>query len=223
MPRPPRAIVANYCYHILNRANRRAEIFHEPADYDAFIALMVKAQEHEQLQILAACLMPNHFHLVVQPERPHSISRWMHWLCTTHVRHYHNKYKTSGRVWQGPYKACLIQTDHYLLAAMRYVERNAQRANIVRRAEDWRWGSLRWRNAIASPIALTASPVQLPIYWLDFVNQPLTAAELEAIRKCVNKQTPFGDPEWVKEMQRAAPRFGTKRSFGANPQSTTRA
>jgi putative transposase len=211
MPRLPRAIVANYCYHVLNRANRRVEVFHDPSDYDAFVALMEKAQEHEELSILAACLMPNHFHLVVRPTRPQSISRWVHWLCTTHVRHYHAKHGTSGRVWQGPYKACLINTDHYLLAALRYVERNAQEAKIVRRAEDWRWGSLNWRGGNTSPLTLTASPIELPSYWVEFVNQPLTVAELEAIRECVNKQTPFGDPKWVEEMQDAMPRFGTKR------------
>ncbi len=211
MPRPPRAIIANYCYHVLNRANRRAEVFHEPADYAAFISLMAKAQEHEELPVLAACLMPNHFHLVVQPHRAESISRWTHWLCTTHVRHYHAKYGSSGRVWQGPYKACLIQTDQYLLTAMRYVERNALEARLVRHAEDWAWGSLRWRRASRSPLALSEAPIDLPSYWTKFVNQPQTAVELAAIRECVNQQKPFGDPAWTAEMEQLMPRSGTKR------------
>lgn len=210
MPRPLRAIAANYCYHVLNRANRRAEVFHDAADYRAFIALMTKAQEHEPLPLLAACLMPNHFHLVVQPTRATSISRWIHWLCTTHVRHYHEKYGTCGRVWQGPYKAFLIQTDQHLLTVMRYVERNAQEARIVRRAEDWAWGSLRWRSATQSPLTLAPSPVELPSYWIEFVNQPHTAAELEAIRACVNRQTPFGEPTWLDQVEQLSGRLGTK-------------
>lgn len=197
MPRPPRAIVASHCYHVLNRANRRATVFHEAADYDAFLALMTKAQEHEPLPILAACLMPNHFHLVVRPEHPASVSRWMHWLCTTHVRHYHAKHGTSGRVWQGPFKACLVQTDQYLLTVMRYVERNALEARLCARAEDWRWGSLRWRLRGRAAPALTRAPIDLPGYWAEFVNQPQTAAELQAIRECVNKQRPFADPAWA--------------------------
>jgi putative transposase len=211
MPRPPRAIVANYCYHVLNRANRRAEVFHEPADYDAFISLMAKAQDHEELPLLAACLMPNHFHLVVQPGRAESISRWVHWLCTTHVRHYHAKYGSSGRIWQGPYKACLIQTDQYLLTAMRYVERNALEARLVRHAEDWTWGSLRWRRAVKSPLTLSRAPIDLPSYWTEFVNQPQTAVELAALRECVNGQKPFGEPAWASEMEQLRPRSGTKR------------
>lgn len=197
MPRPRRMIYADQCYHVLNRANRGAEIFHEPADYSAFIALMVKAQEQVDLRIMAACLMPNHIHLVVQPRKNRDVSSWMHWLFTTHVRHYHQKHSTYGRLWQGPFKAVIVQDDHYLLTLLRYVERNALRAKLVGRAEDWRWGSLRWRTNGISPFPLTASPVPLPSYWLDLVNQPQTAAELEAIRNSVNKQIPFGDPEWV--------------------------
>ncbi len=204
MPRRPRAIVANHCYHILNRANRRAEVFHEPADYHAFVALMMKAQQHDELPILAACLMPNHFHLVVRPARATSISRWIHWLCTTHVNHYHAKYGTSGRLWQGPYKACLVQTDLYLLTVMRYVERNALTARLVGRAEDWQWGSLRWRGNAWAPMSLTKPPIDLPTCWPEFVNQPQTAAELAAIRECIDRQKPFGDPEWVIEMAKTS-------------------
>ncbi|HEU5134521.1 MAG TPA: transposase [Steroidobacteraceae bacterium] len=198
MPRPPRLIVADQCYHIINRANRRAEIFHDAGDYAAFIALMARAQERVDLPILAACLMPNHVHLVVRPAADNDIPNWTRWLFTTHVRHYHEKYGTTGRLWQGRYKSFLIQDDHYLLTVLRYVERNAQRAKLVSRAEEWRWGSLNWRAAKNAPLVLSEPPVALPRYWSEFVNQPQTAAEVEAIRTSVNRQRPFGDPDWVE-------------------------
>jgi putative transposase len=202
MPRPPRLIFADQCYHILNRANRRAEIFHESADYSAFISLMGRAQERVELPILAACLMPNHVHLVVRPTIDHDVARWTRWLFTTHVRHYHEKYGTTGRLWQGRYKSFLIQDDHYLLTVLRYVERNALRAKLVSRAEEWRWGSLNWRVARVAPFSLTTPPIELPGYWPEFVNQPQTAAEVEAIRTSVNRQRPFGDPDWVERRAR---------------------
>jgi putative transposase len=202
MPRPRRMIFADQCYHVLNRANRRAELFHEPADFSAFVALMARAQERTKLPILAACLMPNHIHLVVRPSGEGDIARWTQWLFTTHVRHYHEKYKTTGRLWQGRYKSFLIQDDHYLLTVLRYVERNALRAKLVMRAEDWRWGSLNWRAAQTAPLMLAASPCKLPAYWADLVNQPQTAAEVQAIRTSVNRQRPFGDPDWVERRAR---------------------
>jgi len=133
----------------------------------------------------------------VRPVHSDDLARWMHWTFTTHVRWYHAKYSTTGRVWQGRFKAFIVQEDHHLLTVMRYVERNALRANLVERAEDWEWGSLAWRRSARPPVELAASPVSLPSYWRHLVNDAQTAAELDAIRACVNRQRPFGAPDWV--------------------------
>jgi len=202
MPRTARAIAAEHCYHVLNRGNKKARIFHEPADFAQFQGLIVRAQERIELPILAACLMPNHVHLVVQPRSATDIARWMHWVFTTHVRWHHAKYSTTGRLWQGRFKAFAIQSDHHLLTVMRYVERNALRANLVERAEDWRWGSLAWRRS-SSGIALSESPTPLPSYWRHLVNEPQTAAEIAEIRTCANRQRPFGAEDWVNAQAKA--------------------
>jgi putative transposase len=123
----------------------------------------------------------------------------MKWLFTSHVRWHHAKYESCGRVWQGRFKAFLIQEDHHLLTVMRYVERNALRAQLVERAEDWRWGSLAWRSRNRPPVRLIESPVPLPSYWRHLVNEPQSSAELEEIRTCVNRQRPFGEKGWVAE------------------------
>jgi putative transposase len=105
----------------------------------------------------------------------------------------------NGQVlWQGRYKACLIQQDTHLLTVLRYVERNALAKNLCCRAEDWRWGSLNWRASNDAPITLTTAPIELPRWWVEFVNQPMTAAELSAVRDSVNRQRPFGSVEWTK-------------------------
>jgi putative transposase len=210
MPRPPRQIHAGECYHILNRANRKAEVFHEPADYAAFIALIERAQQRIKVPLFAYCLMPNHLHLVIRPNGGEDVIRWMQWLFTTHARHYHEKHGTTGHVWQGRYKHVPVQGDHHLLTLMRYVERNAMRASLVANAEDWRWGSLHWRVHGHAPIELDDPPTPLPHAWIEFVNQPQTAAELLAIRTSVNRQRPFGDADWVTRTTRSS---GLKQSL----------
>lgn len=202
MPRTARAIVANHCYHVINRGNNRARVFHDSGDYAAFLSLMKKAQEHCKLSILAACLMPNHVHFVVRPEEETDVSRWAHWLFTTHVRRYHAKHQTTGRVWQGRFKAFIIQQDDHLVTVIRYVERNPLRAGLVARAEHWPWCSLRWRHTGEDATRLSESPVELPEDWTAFVNTPHTAAEVAAIRTCVNRQRPFGNADWVEEKAR---------------------
>jgi putative transposase len=204
MPRPPRVIFANEHYHLINRANRGLDVFHDARDFRAFMSLITRAQAIVHVPMIAACLMPNHVHLVVCPRAAPDIPRWTRWLFTTHVRHYHERHGTSGRLWQGRYKAFLVQDDHYLLTLMRYVERNALRKNLVSRAEDWRWGSLHWRLQDEPHMALQSPPLSLPSNWAEYVNLPQTAAEIDAIRASVNRQRPFGDPAWVKEKARGA-------------------
>ena len=214
MPRTRRFIHAGYCYHVINRGNRKARIFHQAEDYAQFLAALHLAQQRVEVPILAACLMPNHFHLVVRPAADDDFGAWSRWLFTTHVRWHHAKYQTSGHIWQGRYKAFLIQEDHHLLTVMRYVERNALRANLVARAEDWEWGSLAWRSARSPPAMITSSPVPLPSYWRHLVNEPQSTAELEAIRTCVNRQRPFGEPEWVERRSSELGIEQTLKDFG---------
>lgn len=204
---------AGECYHVLNRANRKSEVFHEPTDYAAFLNLMAKAQEYLRIDIFAVCLMPNHVHLVVRPLADRDVSRWMKWLFATHSIHYNKKHAKPGHVWQGRFKAVPVQGDEHLLTVLRYVERNALRAKLTSRAEEWPWGSLNWRERTWSSCAklLAQPPIDLPRWWTGFVNQPQTAAELEAIRTSVNRQRPFGSPEWV-ERRTAEERL--EQSFG---------
>jgi putative transposase len=214
MPRTARSIVAGGCYHVINRGNNRATIFTSPRDYASFYDLLVAAQARVPLRLLAACLMPNHFHLVVMQDRRDDLSRWMHWLLTTHSHRFHLRHGTSGRVWQGRFKAFAIEQDAHLLTVMRYVERNALRAGFVRRAEDWEWSSLAWRFGAGFDELSADPPVQLPANWAEFVNAPQTAAEVEAIRDCVNHQRPFGDDSWVRETATDLGLAGTGRPPG---------
>lgn len=124
MPRTARASAGGYCDHVLNRGNARSEVFHEPADYAAFTATMAEADLRVPMRRIAHGLMPNHFHLVLWPRADGDLSRWMHWLLTTHVRRYLKRYGHSGHVWQGRFKAFPIQEDDHLRMAIHYVERN---------------------------------------------------------------------------------------------------
>jgi putative transposase len=192
MPRTARSLVPHGYYHLINRGNNRASVFLGPADYRRFIGLMERSQERVQLRLLAYCLMPNHFHLVASQDGQRDISRWMHWLLTTHTYGHHVRHGTSGRVWQGRFKTFLIEKDDHLLTVMRYVERNALRSGLVDRAEQWPWGSLALRVGQSGSSLLVDPPIRLPSDWLARVNAPQTPQELEALRRSVNHQRPYG-------------------------------
>lgn len=210
MPRTARASAADYCYHVLNRGNGRAQVFHKPADYQAFLQTIAAAQVRMRMRVLGYCLMPNHFHLVLRPFGDGDLGRWMQWLMTTHVQHYRRHYGSSGHVWEGRYKAFPSQDDDHLMTVIRYVERNALRAGLVRRAENWPHGSLHARTRKAGPIALEPPPLPRIGAWVERVNQPLSEAELSAMQRCVARGTPFGTELWTKT---TASRLGLESSL----------
>ncbi|MEM9658784.1 MAG: transposase [Planctomycetota bacterium] len=203
MPRTARASAGNVCYHVLNRGNARMEVFRKEDDYDdygAFLGLLNEANERSSMRLLSFCLMPDHFHLVAWPREEGDLSRWMQWLLTSHVRRYHRRYHSSGHVWQGRFKAFPIQSDEHLLTVMRYVERNPVRAKSipVRKAQNWPWSSAGRPPRNYEPALVHAGPVKKRTDWLDWVNRPLTAAELKAVRTSVERGRPYGSQIWQK-------------------------
>ena len=197
MPRTARAACADVCYHVMSRGNARASIFHESSDYDAFLGLLRRAKGHVAMRILAWCLMPNHFHLALRPHHDGDLGRFMHWLLTAHVQRHRGKYDTTGRIWQGRFKALPVQQDGHLLTVLRYIERNPLRAGLVRRAEEWRWSSLPYRMPPHDGL-LSASVVQLPRNWFEYVNQAPDDNEVERIRQAIVRGRPLGDPAWTQ-------------------------
>jgi putative transposase len=202
MPRTARASVGGICYHVLNRGNGRAEVFHKDEDYAAFLKLLRQADQRVSMRLLGYCLMPNHFHLVVWPRENGDLGRWMQWLLTSHVRRYHRHYHSSGHVWQGRFKAFPIEEDDHLLTVLRYVERNPVRAKSLRlsTAEQWPWSSAGSPGKKVARPVLDPGPVARGPDWLDWVNCPLTIPDLAAVRDSVHRGRPFGHEDWQRNI-----------------------
>lgn len=200
MPRTTRNAPGGLVYHVLNRANTRAEILSKPADYEAFERVLAEAAPRVNIRLAAYCLMPNHWHLVLWPREDGDLPRFMQWLTVTHARrwHAHRHSGGTGHLYQGRFKSFPIQADSHFLTVCRYVERNALRAGLVRRAEDWRWCSL-WRRQhglAQTPPVLTPWPLDRPRNWRALVNEAQTPVELEALRCCVARGRPYGGDVW---------------------------
>jgi putative transposase len=176
---------------------------------------MHDAKSRVRLDVLAWCLMPNHVHLVVRPIGDGDLARFMHWLITTHVQRHRVRHGTTGRVWQGRYGASPVQADAHFLTVVRYVERNPVRAGLVRCATHWRWSSVRERKFIDQSRGLLAnSPVPLPSPWLDWVDTPLTGAELSELRTSIQRDRPLGDSTWTRDVATRLNLLGTLRPRG---------
>jgi putative transposase len=203
MARRVRISVGGIAYHVLNRRVERRELFGDDGDYAAFEKVLQEAHARFQMRLLDYCLMPNHWHLVLWPERGGLLPRYMQWLTTTHMRRWHAHRGTGGTgpLYQGRFKSFPVQEDGHLLSVCRYVQRNALRANLAPRAQDWRWGSL-WQRRQAQPppwlLVTEQWPVTLPDDWLGMENRPQSDGELEALRRSVRRGAPFGDEAWTR-------------------------
>ena len=154
------------------------------------------------MRILAVCLMPNHFHLVLWTSKGSDLSAYMQWSMNVHVRRHHQHYGTTGHghLYQGRFKNFLIQSDVHLYNVLRYVEGNASRAGLVTDARLWRWSSLTQPFTPDGHAYLSPWPIPRPENWVELVNGGLSCEELRRVQCSVKKGAPYGDHEWVDGM-----------------------
>ena len=225
MARGLRAVEGGGYYHVLNRGNGRRRVFGTGGDYDAFCRVLATAAGRYPVAVLAYCLMPNHWHLILRPAGDGDLPAFVRWLTVTHVRRHHEAHRTrgGGHLYQGRYKSFPVQDDGHFLTVARYVEANAARAKLVDDPADWAWGSLAARRA--TPAARAAAgesgrfgvplgdwPVDRPRRWHEVVADRARPADLSALRTCVARNRPFGSADWT---ERTAGRLGLGQSLRA--------
>jgi putative transposase len=149
MPRRPRESTGGLVYHVLNRTVGREALFQTELDYVAFERILAESISRHESRLLAYCILPNHWHLLLWPREDGELSEVLRWLTVTHTQRYHAYYQTSGTgpLYQGRFKSFPVQSDEHFYTVARYVERNALTANLAERAEAWPWGSLSLRSA----------------------------------------------------------------------------
>jgi putative transposase len=139
-------------FHVLNRGVARMQLFEKPADYQALEQVLGQTFDGAPMRICAYAIMPNHWHLLLWRECDGELAAFMQRLTITHVRRRQpNRGHTGlGHGYQGRYKSFSVERDEHFWAVARYIERNPLRANLVLRAEQWRWSSL-WQRCRSSP------------------------------------------------------------------------
>jgi putative transposase len=178
MPRTRRVLLPCHVQHVMNRGNARQRVFQDRYEYEAFIELLAEAGDHSRVPLLAFSLMPNHWHLVLWPTSPKSLSAYMHWLTTTHVLRLHRRRGTKGQghIYQERYRNVTVTSEHQFFALCRYVERNALASGLVKRAEDWPYCSLARTKTPSGRELLSPWPVPRPPGWLASVSDNQSCA-----------------------------------------------
>ena len=158
MARQLRIIYPGAFYHIFSRGNDRQAIFHQPADYREFLAILAECCHRFRLRVYAFCLMPNHYHVFLETLEP-SLSSAMRRLNGVYTQRFNRRYDRVGHLLQGRFKAKLVDREAYGLALSRYIHLNPCRAKLTARPEDYAWSSARHLLGLALP------PPWLDVCW----------------------------------------------------------
>nr|WP_305908179.1 transposase [Methylomarinum sp. Ch1-1]MDP4520991.1 transposase [Methylomarinum sp. Ch1-1] len=143
MSRLPRFVLPGQPQHVIQRGNNRHIIFVVEEDYQYYLSKLTEACEKHHCDIHAYVLMTNHVHLLITPYVGNGISKVMQSVGRYYVQYFNRRYQRTGTLWEGRYKATLLNSDQYFLVCSRYIELNPVRAGMVKSPEDYRWSSYR--------------------------------------------------------------------------------
>jgi putative transposase len=201
MSRKPRFILPGIPQHVIQRGHNREPCFYAEEDYLRYRYYLQEAAEKNEVSIHAYVLMTNHVHLLVTPCQPHSISHMMQDLGRKFVRYMNYTYQRTGSLWEGRFKASLVDSEAYLLTCMRYIEMNPVRAGMVAHPADYRWSSY-GANAVGQsdelirshPVyqSLAATVAQRRHAYGDLFRMLLDAEALDAVREALNQELVLG-------------------------------
>lgn len=208
MARPLRIEFAGALYHVTARGNAQADIFVDDADRQQFLALLHHTVDRHDWYCHAYCLMGNHYHLLIETASP-TLAKGMKFLNGTYTQYFNRRHQRVGHVFQGRYKAILVQKDAHLLELARYIALNPVRAQMVRSAKDWPWSSFRATAGLVQPLAcLTTDAVLAGFARTQAVAQRSYREFVQEGRgqpspwEKLKNQIYLGDDGFVRKMQR---------------------
>ena len=230
MARHPRLFLPHMPLHIVQRGHDRNAVFVQQADYAYYLENLRQAKSDLLIKVFGYCLMTNHVHLLLAPnDDASSVSRLMKILAARQTRYVNKLEKRSGTLWEGRFKASLIDSDSYLLACYRYVDLNPVRAKIVNTPIEYRWSSFGdhvgststgWLDDAPSFLALGRTMADRRAAYLDFVLQPIPEFQLQLIRSAIQRNQLTGSMRFQEQIAERTGRRISTRAQGRPPKPT---
>jgi len=209
MARLPRLILPGQPHHVILRGNNRQAIFFSDLDRQQLLATLAESAAHYSVAIHAYVLMDNHFHLLLTPPSSDALSRMMQSLGRRYVGWFNARHQRSGTLWEGRFRAGLIEGERHLLACMRYIELNPVRAGLCAEAGQWPWSSAahhlgQERNALITEHELYWSlgntPFEREHAYRELLGQGVSAPEQAMFTEAVLRGRPVGSESFLKPL-----------------------
>lgn len=200
MSRRHRIVVAGKPHHVIQRGNRRQQVFFYPGDKSLYLKLLKEQVDKHGVEVWAYCLMDNHVHLVLVPKEVEGFSKAVAETNRSFTCKINKRYGWKGYLWQGRFIS-FVMDDLYLARTMRYVENNPVRAQMVGKAWDYPWSSARKHATDQDDALLSECPlVESKSKWCDFLMNSESEEILDKIRKRNLSGLPLGDKGFIEKM-----------------------
>lgn len=205
MARLPRLVVPHQPHHVIQRGNNRQTIFLDTDDHLFFLGWLKDAAKAFKVAIHAYVLMPNHLHLLATPQDDTGLSRMMQWVGRHYVPYFNKKYQRTGTLWEGRYRATVIDSERYFLVCSRYIELNPVRAGLVSDPMQYQWSSLAHHIGVRSdPLvndhmlywALGNTPFDRELAYRNLIDLGLAADEANKITQATIKGWALGSDQF---------------------------
>ena len=210
MPRLPRYSPIGIPQHIIQRGNNRQPCFAAKSDYAFYLRCVDDAARAHCVDIHAWVLMTNHVHLLASSRQENGISNLMQSIGRRYVLYFNKRHNRSGTLWEGRFRSCLIDSEHYLLRCYRYIEMNPVRAGMVSGPEQYPWSSYKC-NALGKPsrlvvpheqyLLLGRSPQQRAVAYQQICHDQHDPDPLEEIRQAINSGMALGSDHFKGELE----------------------
>jgi putative transposase len=223
MARLPRLELAGVPLHVIQRGNNRASCFVSDGDRHLYLTYLADASVRHECTIHAYVLMPNHVHLLVTPMAPGCVAAMMQDVGRRYVRVFNDSHARTGTLWEGRYKAAMIDSERYFVACQRYVELNPVRAGLITDPAQYRWSSYRHYALGAANPLVTAHELIVRLAIDDTMRreaycalfaQPLDAGLIDEIRVATNKGRVLGSEAFIAQVEAALGRCAKVRKPG---------
>lgn len=201
MPRTARLYLIGYPHHITQRSVNKDRVFLEEEDYSFMLECLKNASERGMTDIMAYCLMPNHFHLLAIPKTEGALGRCLHHATFRYAQYFNKKYDRTGRLWQNRYYSTIVDAETYMWTVARYIETNPVRAGLVKSPDDWRWSSAGHHLKGIPDEILTRSdwlPESMKDSYKAFL---LENSDNDMIRACTLSGRPIGSDSFISRLE----------------------
>ncbi len=191
-------------HHVVQRGNNRGKVFFNKKDREKYLSFLKKYADKWDSPILAYCLMSNHVHLLVRPNKEESLRKMMQGVALCHTQYINRTYKRTGRLWESRYHSCIVDEERYLWVVAKYIEQNPIRAGVVKKEEDFPYSSARAHiggvrdEVLAEELFEEGQRKE----YIEFIRVGILEDQVRNIRYSTKTGRPLGSEEFIRKMEK---------------------